>query len=344
MTEEYRRIPGTPVVRLFNFPNGICQMFGEESAACRLTRLAAAAYPQLQLPLQIFPNVNQFCAGGPPPVLPDAIGIEDILSNGTGVLDRLMRAAAFPILCERVGPPPFTGGQCPGVSYRVNVVYRDEVFSNGSWRSREFTAFADVIGPVQGIDCVDTPTQVSKVIVVFDGSGNAIETIPRLGCDACDVAPDLWRNCEYEITSIERRDGQPDNCGNPPGVGIPVPFPPAPATPDFPAPEDIPDPPPGPEGPQGEPGPQGQPGPAGQPGPQGEQGDPGPTGPQGPQGEPGPAGPQGPLGKAGPQGDCPTLTIGSVVEVQSVEESRVELIQLGDCSYQINFYLPGPNA
>ena len=338
MSDQYRRIPGTPNVTSVSAGRVVCDIAGDNSALCRLTRLASAT--GRLIPVQLFTNVDEFCAGGPPPLLPETIAVSDVLSSGSTIFDQFVRAAAFPVLCERVAPP-FEGGQCPGVSYRVNVVYRDELFSNGSWRSREFTAFADVIGPVQGIDCVDTPTQVSKVIVVFDGSGNAIETIPRLGCDACDVAPDLWRNCEYEITSIERRDGQPDDCGNPPAVGIPVPFPPAPATPDFPAPEDIADPLPGP---QGDPGPQGQPGPAGQPGPQGEQGDPGPTGPQGPQGEPGPAGPQGPLGKAGPQGDCPTLTIGSVVEVQSVEESRVELIQLGDCSYQINFYLPGPNA
>ena len=129
MSDQYRRIPGTPVVSLLNIPNTVCQLFGQESAACRLARLASIAKPKLLIPFQIFPNVDQFCASGPPPLLPDAIGVSDFLSQGSTVFDQLVRSAAFPILCERVGPPPFTGGQCDTqyrVFYNLEMVYLDD--------------------------------------------------------------------------------------------------------------------------------------------------------------------------------------------------------------------------
>ena len=314
MSDQYRRIPGTPNVNYVSTDRIVCRLAGEGSALCRLTRLSGAVAP-----IQVFTNVDEFCAGGPPPVLPETIGVNEVLSAGSTAFDQIVRAAAFPVLCERVGPPPFTGGQCNTayrVFYNLELVYQDDTPDSNT----------------EGDKIANGPLDFE-----FRRSPNGkIHTVLLRGnIFLSHITPQTLERGTFTILRVERLDGQPDDCGNPPGVGLPVPFLPAPATPDFPAPEDIPDPPPGP---QGEPGPQGQPGPAGQPGPTGPQGEPGPTGPQGP------AGPQGPLGKAGPQGDCPTLTIGSVVEVQSVEESRVELIATGDCSYQLNFYLPGPNA
>jgi len=109
----------------------------------------------------------------------------------------------------------------------------------------------------------------------------------------------------------------------------------------------------GPQGPQGDPGPTGAQGPQGDvgpPGPRGagggQQGPEGPQGDTGPKGDTGPAGPRGPIGPMGLAGAMgmmgspgpagPNATI--VVTRNSNDEVLVDLVLLGDTSYDINIY------
>lgn len=142
-------------------------------------------------------------------------------------------------------PPPFTGGQSPGVSYRVTVVYSDEVKNfEGVWSPRAFSQTVTVTGPVQGVG------NVGGVLGVL--APNPVPTFLVGWPYACSSRTD-YRNCEGKITAIVRADGQPDTGGNPAGGTAPTYAPnpargnrqpttpgldpnllPAPSTPDYP--------------------------------------------------------------------------------------------------------------
>jgi hypothetical protein len=101
-----------------------------------------------------------------------------------------------------VSPPPFQGGQCDGVLYNIAVFFERDTGGGAS-----SVAFFDVPGPVSSITNEDNPTRFTARVIADDGNYNQV----RFGSFG---GP-------YVITDIEvdRADGQPDNCGNPPGGG-----------------------------------------------------------------------------------------------------------------------------
>jgi len=129
------------------------------------------------------------------------------------------------VLCDRneplpENPPPFTGGQCPGVEYDVFFTYdyfgarAPECDLTQNDRTRRG------LGPVSGVGVRTGPSStpgryLSEMFVTF--------------ADGEQVGPSTFTDDEcagYVLTgvTITRTDGQPDNCGNPtPPI---APFPP----------------------------------------------------------------------------------------------------------------------
>lgn len=107
-------------------------------------------------------------------------------------------------------PPPFTGGQC-AVAYRVRVNYT----TGGTSQS---TTVRTLLGPISGVEIEDLPTE--WVIRVRHGSGGTLTQITRIAKFPGAVPPTATLVIENRI------DGLPDNCGDLPPVGPPVPYPP----------------------------------------------------------------------------------------------------------------------
>ena len=120
-------------------------------------------------------------------------------------------------------PPPFIGGQCP-VSYTVRTLYT--VLINGSPNPNQ-PANASVQGKIYGVRNVGNSLQIS-----CDG---APQSYPNMGGNwyqygniaGGDTSTFKVLDGSLRIDYIVRPDGQPDNCGNPPG-GFPDVPPPAP--------------------------------------------------------------------------------------------------------------------
>lgn len=106
--------------------------------------------------------------------------------------------------------PPFSGGQCPGVNYRVDASfdYNTNAIANpGGFTT--LSGFAVVPGRVLGTRIESIPGRV-RLFVRFDG-GEAL-----IGGVNGSTNPGELVAQNDRITSITRPDGQPDNCGNPP--------------------------------------------------------------------------------------------------------------------------------
>lgn len=110
-------------------------------------------------------------------------------------------------------PPPFNGGQCP-VAYNITWEQRTQAPGGGfQWTARSRIA-PGLIGPVSitssdaPLDC-DPPLRASQEgIRGFNGGGATL-----LGTGGCgDIIPG------YRNLVLTRRDGQADNCGDPPIV------------------------------------------------------------------------------------------------------------------------------
>jgi len=129
-------------------------------------------------------------------------------------------AASYSLFCNRpapslVGAPPFVGGQCDNVEYRV--FYEGE-YNNGS--PNVFQTFADRTqyrnARVLGITTADpSDGSFGKVVVVQFEDGDVT------GFGFTGIPPNGNQMRNVRITSVQRRDGQPDNCGNPPGLPVP---------------------------------------------------------------------------------------------------------------------------
>lgn len=125
--------------------------------------------------------------------------------------------------------PPFTGGQCSGTRYRVEIFFRISDGQQGS-------PGATVYGPVKGLrlgPAPGNPSFLGLFLDAYDVDGNADSAY-------FGFAPSGQTWEEYRITSIVPLDG-PDDCGDPD----------APDNPDFPPVVPTPDPPP--ENPDGDP-------------------------------------------------------------------------------------------
>lgn len=121
------------------------------------------------------------------------------VANGLGAL-----LCDLPTDNLQAAEPPFTGGQCPGVNYRINWSWSAPGFNSGPQT-------ADRVGPLGfsragtgSLDC-GPGGGTYNVYTVTEATGNAPVSLAA-GCDA--VLNNL---------TVERLDGQPDNCGDPPG-------------------------------------------------------------------------------------------------------------------------------
>lgn len=142
---------------------------------------------------------------------------------GTPLLDA--HRALMDTLCDGVvplpppPPPPFLGGQCCGVNYRVEVT-ATLVVSNG--QSIPFNGNSTVFGKVGKVRVENEGTgtnEITKIVVDFYEGPNCDvpnEAVPR----STQVVNSNGTTNIIVIDSVNvvRTDGQPDTCGNPPGV------------------------------------------------------------------------------------------------------------------------------
>jgi len=124
-------------------------------------------------------------------------------------------------------PPPFSGGQCPGVSYRVAMSV--DVHTDGSdcENPSAFRPVRSATGPIRGVRLessgTDGPCDEGEGATLFldasnpDGSPNSIIIQ--------GVSLDIYANAR--ITDITPNGGLPDDCGDP----TPPPPPPPPPQP-----------------------------------------------------------------------------------------------------------------
>jgi hypothetical protein len=129
-------------------------------------------------------------------------------------------------LCDRneslpQSPPPFTGGQCPGVIYDVTYTrqIRDSA-CDGYFPPAPPTTTGPFTGPISGITSTteETPTGFRDFLLVSDATGST-----ELGSST--RASDCGLTAQFTNISVTRRDGNPDDCGDPAPV-VP-PFPPS---------------------------------------------------------------------------------------------------------------------
>jgi len=129
------------------------------------------------------------------------------------------------VLCDRnepipVPPPPFNGGQCPGVLYRffaTRTRFGPDDNCDEEVTNPQSLALGPVSGPFFREFDVSSPDRIGQEWYLVDGSGNeqsfGVSDRPRT-CPASTLT----------VNNVVREDGQPDNCGDP-GPVIP-PFPP----------------------------------------------------------------------------------------------------------------------
>lgn len=136
---------------------------------------------------------------------------------GTNATARALRALS----CGEPGPadvpPPFIGGQCDGATYSVDAAGPTSVPGPGTMR------WVGMTGPIGGL----TP-------VVSGGAGQfrqlRLQTkngLRPIDSGQSNIAPEDVAG--WSIVGIQRTDGQPDDCGNPPPPA-PAPYVPTPTT------------------------------------------------------------------------------------------------------------------
>lgn len=110
---------------------------------------------------------------------------------------------------------PFTGGQCAGVTYVVQI-YVSRRNGNGTLASGyPFTFSVNAVGPILGV--AEDGTQSVKRIFLQRGGGETYITNAN--------TPDQYHDVYY-IAGIQRQDGLPDTCGDllePPSTPLPSP-------------------------------------------------------------------------------------------------------------------------
>lgn len=143
-----------------------------------------------------------------------------------GLLVSAASAAAYASFCNQPLPPegrariPFSGGQCPA-AYQVNYSLKALEIATGIVEDRTF--FFRLQGPISRADIVSDPTEDNGRIF-YRATGSQEDLIQELLIDYGDLP--LFPNYEFFDfqVSLVRRDGLPDECGDPPLV--PPPFPP----------------------------------------------------------------------------------------------------------------------
>lgn len=187
----------------------MCALYGLNSTMCAYVRGGLGAVPNA------FIDVNALC--GSPPAIVDSIGIGDLLSPGSFLSKALdiAKGQKWSEFCECISPPPepppFQGGQCCDVIYRVSITYNFEDGSNV--RSK----------------VVDVPGKIIGFNRFYQESTGLIYT--NLYSELCDKSGNFkeldvngsGRELVFKITSITRPDGLVDSCGDPPGKQPPPP-------------------------------------------------------------------------------------------------------------------------
>lgn len=111
---------------------------------------------------------------------------------------------------------PFSGGQCPGVTYNVNYtrVYADFGGSQCQFQnSASSTATASLIGPISGFAIEPFGSAqcgpLGVEYVAFDQTGRVVLQNPS------SPRGSNVPGCTLTINEVARADGLPDDCGNP---------------------------------------------------------------------------------------------------------------------------------
>ena len=135
--------------------------------------------------------------------------------------------AASGLFCDRnpfpTPPPPFVGGQCPGIGYTVEI----EGVGENTYYQREFYVKwrgTNAIGPIGSPSNVGVQLGGTSALFISveypAGNQNGLWSAEAYEVDPT-MPPGFARQPNNKIlsatiTNIIRQDGQPDNCGNPP--------------------------------------------------------------------------------------------------------------------------------
>ena len=110
--------------------------------------------------------------------------------------------------------PPFQGGQCDAVVYRV---FYTILSSDGNSDS-----FGDFYGPITGarvtFDNPEGPRSRARYFIGCRGGSDSPTGPTPPQFVFVGTNPNMPLDTSMQITNIERRDGQPDSCGNPPAT------------------------------------------------------------------------------------------------------------------------------
>lgn len=146
-----------------------------------------------------------------------------------------------------VGPPPFTGGQCPGVPYGARYTWLSGPGANPSNYTPSLGQFLPggrtLYGPLSGGSLVEgggglcTPSRSGYLVNGFDINGNPLSGLLNRGGASCLFPSSLDT---IEGLGFERLTPG-DECGSPPSTVIPGPNPPPDPGP-LPGPEPTDDP------------------------------------------------------------------------------------------------------
>ncbi len=175
----------------------------------------ALGFGKVPIPPELV-DLNSFCAIDPPAI--PQITLSDMLIQGGGYLKskEYARAVKWYDFCELPGEPPFQGGQCSGIEYLVSLTLRNEYGQIAASDYRLITSggikgavYGSAYGqPGMGLAVATSPSNPNGTYLLIQGVASAY--LPQVN----------W---------VQRRDGQPDNCGNPPNA--PGTTPPRPNTP-----------------------------------------------------------------------------------------------------------------
>jgi hypothetical protein len=135
----------------------------------------------------------------------EAYGLDGDFANIAGALRKQVCNESNPDTSGVGGTPPFTGGQC-ATTY--------EVTCNGTYTTGAGDTFnlpflpdtKDVVGPIGGTSLIPDATDPFRERWYVVGNPNVVYTTP----------PNNAASSEMTITNIVRKDGQPDDCGDPP--------------------------------------------------------------------------------------------------------------------------------
>lgn len=150
-----------------------------------------------------------------------AAGISEALNDAINKFNPIPTVnparAARGLICNNPTPPPtpqppFSGGQCAGVAYRIQGTHNARNANNQQPISGAFSVGR--VGPITSVSGETVDSNGFKTSFVTITSASGTERVDSFG------------GCEFVSVSgvtVTRLDGQPDNCGNP--TPTPAPFP-----------------------------------------------------------------------------------------------------------------------